>query len=590
MKTSGRRLQVPWTSVAAVLALALSVLRAFALEQYADYDHACRGCFALPALGHDAWLLSGLFALLALATTAARTGVARLCGALVAGLILLMAVDDVLLLLLDQRLYVDDLLRFGSGVTANWSVLRPQLLSFGGFGYALAGALVMATLVGLLRRPQPMPRVSRALSCMAALAVVFATVESVRAPLLYTHEQYTWNVVGANLPQGRLRAFSAAYAQRELQHSQDWPKACDSGQGSARNVVIVITESLSAYQSALLGGPRDWLPKLDALARANHYFTHFYANGFNTDGGEIAAFTGHVPVGAAGESTHSLAAFGPGDGTLPAIAHRAGYGAYYFTTADLAFLDSGTWLHALGFDGVEGSEAAFYDGMPRGQFGAAEDAALFARFEQWLDARQDARGYVAVLLTVSSHPPFANPRDGKIDIAATFHYIDDELAAFHQQLARRGFFDNGVLLITGDHRSMTPMLEEEYRQFGERAFARIPLVVAGALDLPKVVDAAFQQSDIPGSVAHLLGVDYCRSPFNGVFLDRAPRPAQYVVHARGDDRNRVDVYFGDRVASYREDGDASSWTTATPLPKAEAVAAWIDAQRVPHAVGAGGGR
>ena len=583
MTASGRRLQVPWTSVAAALALALSVLRALDLEQYVDYDNACRGCFVLPALGHDAWLLGAILALLALAASTARRGIARLCGAIAAGLILLMALDVLLLLLLDQRLYLDDLLRFGSGVQANWSVLRPQLLSIGGIGYVSTGLLVVASLIGILRKPRPMPRVSRTLGAMAALALAFAMVESVRAPLLYTHEQYTWNVVGVNLPQGRMRPFSIAYAQRELQHSRGWPKACESGAASGRNVVIVITESLSAYQSALLGGPRNWLPRLDALARDNHYFTHFYANGFNTDGGEIAAFTGHVPISAAGEPTHTLAAFGPEDGTLPAIAHRAGYAAYYFTTADLAFLDTGTWLHSLGFDGVEGNESAFYAGMPRGQFGAAEDAALFARFEQWLGTRQSTRGFVAVLLTVSSHPPFANPRDGKIDAETTFRYVDDQLAEFYQELARRQFFDNGVLLITGDHRSMTPMLEEEYRQFGERAFARIPLIVAGAIDLPKVVDGAFQQSDIPGSIAHLLGVDYCRSPFNGLFLERVPQPAQYVVHARGDDRNRVDVYFGDRIASYLEDGDASSWATAAPLPAADAVAAWIDAQRVPRA-------
>ena len=45
-------------------------------------------------------------------------------------------------------------------------------------------------------------------------------------------------------------------------------------------------------KSPLLGGPLDWLPRLDALARANHYFTHFYANGFNTIGGEVALLTG----------------------------------------------------------------------------------------------------------------------------------------------------------------------------------------------------------------------------------------------------------------------------------------------------------
>jgi phosphoglycerol transferase MdoB-like AlkP superfamily enzyme len=590
MATSGRRFHIGWPSVAAALALTLSVLRAINLEQYADYDGACSSCFTVPALGHDAWLLSASFVLLGLQASVQRRGLARLCGALAAGLIVLMALDVALLSLLDQRLYLGDLLRFASGVQANWSVIRPQLLAPGGIGYAVGAALVIASLVGLLR-PAAVSGEAPTLFVLAGIALLFAIAVNLQAPLLYKHEQYTWNVVAANLPQGHMRAFSDAYARRELKTSQTWPETCTHGEASGRNVVIVMTESLSAYQSALLGGPRDWLPQLDALARANHYFTHFYANGFATDGGEIAVLTGHVPIAPAGAPAQSLAAFGPEDSTLPALAHSAGYAAYYFTTADLAFLDSGSWLHGLGFDGVEGNENPFYADLPRGQFGAAEDAALFARFAQWLDARHDARPFIAVLLTVSSHPPFANPRDGKIDAEATFHYVDDQLAAFHHGLAGRGFFDNGVLLITGDHRSMTPLLEEEYRQFGERAFARIPLIVAGSVTMPNVVETDFQQSDIPGSIAQLLGVEYCHTAFNGQFLTAAPRPAEYVVHVRGDDRNRVDVYFGDRVASYREDGDTSNWMTPTLPPAANAVAAWIDAQRVPRPTsGAAGGR
>jgi hypothetical protein len=591
MAASGRRFALPWPSIAALLALALSVFRAIHLEQNADYDGACRGCFALAALGHDAWLLSALFALLALHARATRRGFAHACGALAAGVLALMTIDVALLALLDQRLYLGDALRFGSGMQENWSVIRPQLWSLSGVGYAAVMMFVIATLLGLMRPRVQTSREGRPLLILSSLVLLLAIVEGLRAPLLYTHEPFTWNVIGINLPQGRMRPFSPAYAQRELQQSQTWSQTCAAGQASGRNIVIVLTESLSAYQSALLGGPRDWLPQLDALARANHYFTHFYANGFATDGGEIAVLTGHVPIAAAGTASQSLAAYGPEDSTLPAIAHRGGYTAHYFTASDLGFLDSGTWLRALGFDEVEGSESPFYDGMPRGQFGAAEDAALFARFEQWLDARHDTRGFVAVLLTVTSHPPFANPRDGRNDPAATFHYVDDQLAAFQRALARRGYFDNGMLLITGDHRSMTPILEEEYRQFGERAFARIPLIVVGATDLPNVVDGAFQQSDIPGSIAQVLGVDYCRSPFNGLLLTGAPRPAEYVVHVRGDDRNRVDVYFGDRVASYREDGDASNWTTSMLPPASEAVAAWIDAQRVTRsAPAAGAGR
>ena len=156
------------------------------------------------------------------------------------------------------------------------------------------------------------------------------------------------------------------------------------------------------------------------------------------------------------------------------------------------------------------------------------------------------------------------------------------LADFYDALNKRGFFDNGILLITGDHHAMTPIDPREYAKFGERSFARIPLIVAGAVDMPRVVDASFQQSDFPASLAHIMGVDYCRTPFNGIFLDPQPQPPRYVVQARGDDRNRVDVYYDDRVASYEQNGDASGWQGAPP-PQADMVAAWINAQRLRNA-------
>src|SRR5262250_2646199 len=108
------------------------------------------------------------------------------------------------------------------------------------------------------------------------------------------------------------------------------PQTCADAAATPRNVVVVIVESLSAYQSALLGGPQDWLPHLDAVARANHYFTHFYANGFTTDGGEIALLTGRPPLIPAGQEWYTIAAFGAGADTLPGILHRAGGQAFYF--------------------------------------------------------------------------------------------------------------------------------------------------------------------------------------------------------------------------------------------------------------------
>jgi arylsulfatase A-like enzyme len=571
-------LRLPWTGIAALLALVLAGLHALQLENIIGSYTACRGCFALPTFANDAWLLAAQFAFLALASSSRRRWIRGAAGALAALILLACALDQLSLRLFTQRLYVDDVLRFATQSSSDWSVARTLLVSANGIFYAAFGLMIALTIIGLVAAAQRSPRLARVIALSSAALLLLAILA--RTPLHYVNNELAANLVEANLPHGSTKPYSQPFADAELQRSKLVPLACDTAGGSiSPSVVIVITESLSAYQSALLGGPQNWLPRLDALARDNHYFTHFYANGFNTIGGEVAALTGRPPLPQLGSQTYALAAFGPDKNTLPAIVHSAGYTTHYFTTSDLDYEQTGTWLNALGFDSVEGSENAYYAGMPRGEFNAAEDAALFGRFEQWLAQRRDPRPFVAVLLTVTSHPPFADPRTGRLDAQETFAYVDEQLDEFHAWLQRRGFFTNGVLMITGDHRSMTPLLAEEYRDFGKRALARIPLVVAGAVDMPRVVEAAFSQSDIPASLAHLLGIEHCRSPFNGYFLDPLPVAPQFVIHARGDDRDRVSVYSGITTADYFEDGDASRWLDAG-LPQADLIAGWLVAQRM----------
>lgn len=393
------------------------------------------------------------------------------------------------------------------------------------------------------------------------------------------HRLLVDNVIEANLPQGRIRSFSTAHLRHQEQLAMRLPVRCEQQAGSVGDIVIVLVESLSAWHSRLLGSEHDWTPRLDAIARQNHYFTHFYANGFTTSTGEIALIGARVPFNPPGEAWLRFMNYADPGGSLADVAHRAGHQAAFFTTGDLGFLDLGEWLHALDFDVVDGHRSPFYDGMKRWQFGAADDAALYARYLDWLDHREDPRPAVSVLLTVSSHPPFVDPRTGQVDPQASFDYVDREIDRFHRALQRRGFFEHGILMVLGDHRTMTPLHEDEYRRWGDRAFARVPLVVVGAVDMPAVVDAPFQQTDIAPSIAYRLGLDECRDAFAGSFLRPDPQPPDYVVHVRGDDRNRVDVYHGATgLSGYRLDGDASGWI-GTPPTEAAAVAAWIDMQR-----------
>ncbi len=561
-----------------LLLVVVTLMRAFSVDAVAGSYTGCEGCFLLPSLGQDAWLLAALCVLVALALTR-LPGWLRAAARILAILLLLLAVLDLVVFdLFSQRLYVDDVLHFGGAMTANWSVARAALASAAGVVKAIAVMVALLVMIMASMARVPSSRASRVLLGVALAAVLFA-LGAARLPIHYVHAELTHNVLAVNLPQGRMQLFSSDFIRHQRDLVAALPQICEQHVGAQPEVIVVLVESLSAWQSHLLGGTVDWTPELDQLARDNHYFSHFYANGFTTSGGEIAVTTGLTPFNPPGAAHLEFSNYVVPETALPAIAHAAGYRANFFTPGDLGFLGVGAWLRQLDFDHVEGDEAAYYQGHKRWQFGAVEDRVFFERFLHWMDSEHPAQPSVSILLTVSGHPPFVNPHGGRIDAEGTFRYIDQELGRFYRALDQRGFFDNGVLLIMGDHRSMTPLAAGEFSQHGERAFARVPLIVAGKVSMPKVIASSFQQTDVLPSLQYLFGQRSCRDPLQGSFLRADPQPAQVITHVRGDDRNRVDVYHGaDAVSGYRLDGDASGWLDAPPAD-AKGIAAAINVQR-----------
>ena len=562
--------------IAAALFVTLALVRAWQLENSIGVYSGCRGCFWLSSLGHDAWLLALMLGLVA-AGWLVRWRWLRLCSRLAACLILLLFAGDIATnTLLSQRLYFVDLLRFGKHAGDDLSVVRAALASRAGLIGAATGLVVLLASVGMLVSPRR-PRAGMAALTAAFFCVAFSLFAATR-PVRYVHHLFVDNVIEANLPQGRVATFSPDFVAHQRALVQATQEQCGKAPAAQGSVIVLMVESLSAWHSHLLGSAQDWTPKLDAIARSSHFFKNFYANGFTTSTAEIAILSGNTPLIPPGKPWFDFSDYASGQGSLPDIAHRSGREAAFFTTGDTSFLGLADWLRRIGFDVVNGSEDAFYAGRKRWQFGAAEDASLYDRFLKWLDERDASQAFVSALETVSSHPPFVDPRTAKIDPEATFRYVDEQIAHFHDELARRGFFKNGILLVLGDHRTMTPLHEDEFRAYGERAFARIPMVVVGAVDMPPIISAGFQQTDIAPSIAYWLGLGECRGPFTGLFLRPDPQPADYVLHVRGDDRNRVDVYHGADLSGFLLDGDSSSWT-GKPPSRADFVAAWIDWQR-----------
>ncbi len=554
-----RRLGGTAIVLVAGLLLALPPLRAMLAERTYGAAANCDGCVRWASLGNDAWLAGIGVALLALGLAMRprwpRTALTAIAFALAAA----MLIDTLLLDLLSLRLHMADVLKFGGEGQATSGFVATALR--GGYWPVPLAMSVLAVTFALLAFPASgKPRCAGMLALLAA-CMIAGGLWLGRMAEGYIHSEGVVNLLQLQRMRGVNTPYSAEFARRALALPGPAADICEAGQGRRPDVLLVIVESLSAYHSGLLGG-RGHVPELDAIARDSAWFGAFHANGFTTDHGLIALLDGRAPVPAVGRylSLRAFDGFGDPRRSVVGTLRPAGYRIAFFTTGNLGFLDKTSWLRSMQVDHFEGSESPYYRGMPRGGFDAAGDDALYGRFLQWLDGERDAsRPFFATLLTVDTHPPFLDRDSGRLDEEAVFRRADAALGGLHRQLAERGFFERGILLVTGDHRSMTAVDRDEWSRHGDSALARVPLVVAGASGLPKGrIDGVFQQTDLLPSLAHLVGDGrVCRDEGQGSFLRPDPRPPAYAIHARGDRRGRIDVYYSDGTGWIDLAGDAS---------------------------------
>ena len=372
------------------------------------------------------------------------------------------------------------------------------------------------------------------------------------------------NIIAINERDGMARAYGEATLSK-LARTPPPPMACEDGLATPRPVIVLAVESLSLHHSALFSGLNDWTPRMDALAREGTWFPDFLANGFSTEGGLAAMLTGEAPVSTLERGGVMVLTRVHGD--LYRKLDERGVPRRFFTTGDLGFGQRSRWLPAIGIGEAEGAEHPAYDGLPRGPFRAASDEALFARVLAWYDGERAPGPFLATVLTVGMHPPYRGRVDGHDGEAGAVRATDEAVAGFIGALRERGFFDEGVLVVLGDHRAMVPVSRAEYARYGDASMVRVPAFVLGASGLPRgELRGDFQQVDLSPSLAWLLGERSCRTPFQGRMLGPAPTPARVAVLADPSRFDQVRVRHAGREHVLVLDGDDSRWRDDAPEP------------------------
>ena len=555
---------------------------------------AARGHIAFAVVQHDGAIFALLLLLYAAGSAiasrnkdggiagAAATTFSKLCIVAFLLVILLYAADVAAYHFFVTRLYARDIVTFSSeprGVFSllrtGWRVMSARAAWKLAIDVALALLLLRACYVLLARPLRPQVRGGFPVGA-ALLLAIFWHVPVPDYVYSFTDRALFENFIERNHNFYVRNTFSDAFRAQILAAP---PPAmnCEPGRGRRLNVILLIVESLSAYHSHLFSGVEDWTPNLDAIARRETALTNFHANGWTTTGGLVSLLTGTLPL-VPELRTSRTKAFTPIGGTsltdyldvprpLPRTLSEQGYATEFVAPGDLTFLGQDKWLLAVGFQKiVSGDDPRFAAQKMRGPFNSVPDRLLYSVALNELTQMPADKPYFMVVQTFWSHRPFMDP-NGNSRLNGEEHVFRDsdaQIGAFYERLRTVGFFQNGLLFITGDHRAPEPFQKAEFERFGASAAARIPGVLATrAVDLPRILAQDFQQRDFPASIEALVGDRYCLGPQEGSFLSNPPRPPSCIIQTRGDDRDLIYVKCGTAEGTVRATGDATRFVSGT---------------------------
>lgn len=350
---------------------------------------------------------------------------------------------------------------------------------------------------------------------------------------------------------------------------------------SKSDIVLLVVESLSSINSNKVSGLGGILDGFDALAEDGLLFRNFFANHQASEGGLIALLGGYPPIHFPTASPYMFDEFAIQPSVLGEYRNE-GYFTGFLTNAELSFIGLNRFLEGLGVDQSRGKdEVPAMAVAPVVVQNAPSDAYLYDEALKTIErlATQE-QPFLLTLATTSTHLPYKHPEDGDDTAEAVWEWSLEELESFYQELQNTGFFDNGILLITGDHRQMRPLTETEITRYGDSARARVPLLVIGK-DIPAgaVDDRFFQQADLLRMLGKLGQVNATLSP-QPIWVERYNRK-----YGQVELMDRLSVFdetnLGFHEYKLKVPGNRIHWLGAKP-PFTHRIEIRIHAQRSQH--------
>ena len=265
------------------------------------------------------------------------------------------------------------------------------------------------------------------------------------------------------------------------------------------NIILFITESLTAKALEATGGRPGIMPELNKLVKEGVLFDNLYAASDRTDKGIAAVLAGYPSL--PGSSPLKYQKLSGKLAFIPQKLNAVGYKSEFYYGGTLVFANYQSFLVQAGYDKMV-SDKDFPPAELKSKWGAF-DHVVFNRCLK--DTPDNDTRFFKTILTLTSHEPFETPvpkviegDDDDSKYLNSLHYTDACFGNFIKEAKTRQWWDNTLIIIIADHGSSRPGNSDIF----DKIKYHIPMIwLGGALNVhDTVINRLASQTDLAATL------------------------------------------------------------------------------------------
>jgi len=348
----------------------------------------------------------------------------------------------------------------------------------------------------------------------------------------------------------------------------------DGKEKNRPNIFIIMVESFNAnFVNSRSPEGDEYTPYFNSRIKDGIFVQNFYGNSMQSCKGQFATLFSMLPsMKRKVFTSYADVKFK----SLPELLSENSYETMFFKAyRDINFDNTGNFVRKNGIKTAMSIVDLLKDEDKKHIWGwGVEDQIFYKRFFEFVDGKKSVKNgktpVFAVLHTVMNHMKFnkvpkelrhlyRDPSDMKEHYANSIHLTDKQLEIFMDEMKKRDYLRNSIVIITGDH--SFPIGEHGYfhneNSYYEEFF-KTPFLMLweGKLTPETVTKTSFSQIDIAPTLADMANIPLKKhhfqgrsmltgtrenlpihliQPYNGKYLAVVEHPYKYIRHIRSGD-------------------------------------------------------